>query len=411
MLMPQHTLRISPVLVAGSLALLTAVAIAAPTVVRVNSIAELRAAARAAGPGTRIELAPGIYEGGLYLENLQGEKGMPIVIAGVDPKTPPHLKGGRVGIHLVNPFFVELRDLTISGAGDNGISIDDGGKYTPKPRGLVLDQLRVTDIGPRGNHDGIKLSGIDGFHIENCVIERWGIESGGGIDMVGCHDGLIVSNHFQHHADPAKTGGTGIQAKGGTKNIVIRQNSFEHAGARSLNLGGSTGLQFFRPPLDQWPEGEPRYEASDITVEGNTFIGSTAPFAFVGINHAVVRYNTVYVPGKWAMRILQENKEPGFVASRCGVISNNIFVFRSDQWTENGVNLGPDTAPDTFRFTNNLWFCIDRPETSKPRLPTPEVDGVYGVDPQLRDPTHSDLRVKPGSPAQMQGIDAYRQPR
>jgi hypothetical protein len=269
----------------------------------------------------------------------------------------------------------------------------------------------VTDIGPRGNHDGIKLSGLDGFKIENCVIERWGIESGGGIDMVGCHDGLIVGNQFRHNADPANTGGTGIQAKGGTRNIIIRGNSFEHAGSRSLNLGGSTGLQFFRPPLDQWPENKPRSEASDLTVEGNNFIGSTAAFAFVGVDRAVVRYNTIYLPGKWAMRILQETKEPGFVASRGGVISNNIFVFRSDQWAEGGLNIGPDTAPDTFKFQNNLWFCIDRPEASKPRLPTAEVDGVYGVDPQLRDPAHGDLQVKPESPAKTQGSHAMPQAR
>ncbi|HEX8311115.1 MAG TPA: right-handed parallel beta-helix repeat-containing protein, partial [Chthoniobacteraceae bacterium] len=241
-----------------------------------------------------------------------------------------------------------------------------------------------------------------------CVIERWGIESGGGIDMVGCHNGLITGNRFRHDADPANTGGTGIQAKGGTRNIIIRQNSFEHAGARSLNIGGSTGMQFFRPPLDQWPKGEPRYEASDITVEGNTFIGSTAPFAFVGVDRAVVRDNTIYMPGKWALRILQETKEPGFVACRGGTVRNNIFVFRSDQWGEGGVNIGPDTAPDTFRFSSNLWFCIDRPEASQPRLPVAEEGGIYGIDPQFTAPEAGDLRLRSGSPAAGKGAAAFR---
>jgi hypothetical protein len=36
------------------------------------------------------------------------------------------------------------------------------------------------------------------------------------------------------------------------------------------------------------------------------------------------------------------------------------------------VNVGPDTAPDTFTFTHNLW-------TSMPTLPVTEDGGIYGV--------------------------------
>jgi len=70
------------------------------------------------------------------------------------------------------------------------------------------------------------------------------------------------------------------------------------------------------------------------------------------------------------------------------------------------VNVGPGTAPDTFRFAGNVWFCEDRPDQSRPRLPTPEKDGLVGVDPQLRDPAKGDFGVKPGSPAADKGADA-----
>ena len=36
------------------------------------------------------------------------------------------------------------------------------------------------------------------------------------------------------------------------------------------------------------------YEAKDITVEGCTFVGSEAPIAFVGVDGATVRFNTIY---------------------------------------------------------------------------------------------------------------------
>jgi hypothetical protein len=46
------------------------------------------------------------------------------------------------------------------------------------------------------------------------------------------------------------------------------------------------------------------------------------------------------------------------------------------------VNVGPNTAPSTFRFARNTWYCIDRPERSRLRLPTPETGGIYGVKPK-----------------------------
>src|SRR6185436_17236812 len=123
-----------------------------------------------------------------------------------------------------------------------------------------------------------------------------------------------------------------------------------------------TGLQFFRPK----PQG---YEARAIRVEGNTFIGSDAPVAFVGVDGAVVRFNTIYRPHKWALRILQETHAPGFVPSRGGVFEDNVVVFRLEGWIEGGVNIGPGTAPATFRFARNAWYCEDRPERSRPSLP------------------------------------------
>ena len=67
-------------------------------------------------------------------------------------------------------------------------------------------------------------------------------------------------------------------------------------------------LQYFRPPIGS----APHPEARDITVEGNTILGSEAAIAFVGVDGAIVRFNTIHVPHKWAIRILQESAGPGF---------------------------------------------------------------------------------------------------
>jgi hypothetical protein len=169
-----------------------------------------------------------------------------------------------------------------------------------------------------------------------------------------------------------------VQGKGGTADVVVRRNRFEHAGGRSVNIGGSTGLQFFRPALAK--DGE-HAEARNILVEGNRFVGSSAPVAFVGVDGAVVRFNTIERPSRWALRILQENRSPGFIACRNGEFTDNVVVFDSTKWSGGGINIGSGTAPATFKFARNWWYCADRPERSHPRLPTPEIDGVYGKPP------------------------------
>src|SRR6185295_6848225 len=107
-------------------------------------------------------------------------------------------------------------------------------------------------VGPGGNCDGIKLSGVDEFRVASCTVEGWGTGGGSAIDMVGCHDGVVESNNFlgASGAGESTSSGNGVQTKGGSANIVIRRNRFENAGARAINIGGSTGRQYFRPPLD-----------------------------------------------------------------------------------------------------------------------------------------------------------------
>ncbi|MDF2440307.1 MAG: hypothetical protein JWN98_1291 [Abditibacteriota bacterium] len=374
-------------------------------VVPVQSVVQLQQALREARPGTRIEIAPGDYAGGIYFKGLHGTAGRPIVITGADPKNPPHFKGGGNVLHLAAISHVELSDLILSGAPDNGLNLDDGAQYGTPSHHIVLRRLQVRDIGPDGNHDGIKLSGLEDFRIEECRLDRWG-RSGSGIDMVGCHRGVLENNQFRHSAEAEAGGAYAVQAKGGCRDITIRRNHFENVGARSINIGGSTGFTFFRPPLSSWPPEQERYEAKNILIEGNTFIGSTVPLAFVGVDGAIARFNTIYRPRRWAMRILQETREPGFASCRNGVVEDNIVVFRSHEWMEGGVNIGPNTAPQTFRFARNWWFCEDNPARSKPTLPTPEVGGVYGQDPQFCDPRTLDLHLQPDSPALKYGAQA-----
>ena len=182
-----------------------------------------------AKPGTTILIAPGTYQGGLHFNGLHGEEGKPIILAAADKENPPVFKGRNSCFHLTDPAFVELHNLVLTEARGNGINIDDGGSYDSPAHDVVLRSLTVRDVGPDGNRDGIKLSGLDNFRVENCTIERWG-SSGSGIDMVGCHDGKVTGCTFRHRSNVA---GSGVQTKGGGKNMVIHRCRFENAGGPS----------------------------------------------------------------------------------------------------------------------------------------------------------------------------------
>jgi hypothetical protein len=362
----------------------------------------LRRAAAAAGPGTRILLEPGEYPGGFSFSGLKGAPGKPIVIAAADAKRPPVIRGGGSAIQLTDPAHVEIEGLTITGASGNGLNIDDGGSYDSPAHHLVIRGVTVTDIGGNGNHDGIKLSGVDDFRIEGSRLERWGTRGGSAIDMVGCHRGVIEKNVFRH--DEAD-GASGVQAKGGSAEIMVRGNRFENAGGRAVNIGGSTGMAYFRPPLPEGNAAAERFEAHDIIVEGNTFTGSAAPVAFVGCDRSSVRFNTIYRPRRWALRILQETREPGFPPCRRGEFRDNLIVFEARGWG-GAANVGGGTDAASFHFARNVWYAIDDPARSRPQLPAAEEGGIAGRDPLLAGPEKGDFSVRAGSPAAKAGAHA-----
>jgi len=359
--------------------------------VHVADVGSLRAAVAHAKPGARILIQPGDYAG-LYMTDLHGTSKAPIVIAAADPAHPPRF---LAPIQFQKVSYIEFRDFAIQGASGNAIGVDDGGVRETPAHDILLSHLRISDV-PGSGSNGIKLAGIDDFRIDGCRVEHWG---GCAIDMVGCHRGLIEGCSFE------KGDGLGVQAKGASSDVTIQRCSFIDYGGRGVNIGGSTGIPFFRPPLDAIPAAS-RYEAKNIVVEGCTFLRGVAPVAFAGADGATVRFNTIVDPEHWALRILQETATPDFVPSRNGVFEDNIVVFHSS-WTEGGVNVGPGVAPQTFRFSHNWWFCSDRPDRSKPTLPAPEQDATIGRDPQLQDPEHGDLGVKPGSPASKVGAHAF----
>jgi hypothetical protein len=393
-----NRLRSSTVRRLAPLLLLFAAPLHAAEPIRVTDAGGFNRAVAAAKPGDTILVAAGDYASNFNFRGVHGTAKGPIVIAAADPAKPPRFVGKTAPLQFNGASHLELRDLVFAGASGNGLNIDDAGDPDKPSHHITLRNLRIRDIGPKGNSDGVKLSGVDDFTVEDCTVERWG-SGGSAIDMVGCHRGVIAECTFR------KGGANGVQAKGGSSDVAVRRCRFEDAGERAVNLGGSTGDDYFRPRLKDFPKGD-RYEAKGVRVEGCTFVGSSAAVAFVGVDGATVRYNTIYRPGRYAVRILQEKTGSGFVPCRNGVFERNVVVFRSDAWATGGVNVGGNTAPDTFTFADNLWYCEDRPDRSAPTLPTAEKGGVTGKDPGFKDAAKGEFGVGRDSPAGDRGAHA-----
>lgn len=345
---------------------------------------DLNSAAKQANPGDTIEIKGGVYSGTQLLYNLQGSSDAYIVIRAAENEEVL-FRGGTEAIHCTDVAYVKFEGLRFEGQSANGVNIDDGGSYETPSHDIFIEECFWLGMDALGNNDELKLSGVDFITIRNCVFAN-GSQGGSLIDMVGCHDVLVEKNTF------IGAGSNSIQMKGGSSGITVYRNKFINGGLRSLNIGGSTGLQFFRP---NWA----KYEAMSITVFANLFWGSDAPVAFVGSLNSLVANNTIIEPNRWAVRILQENISEGFVSCSYNEFSNNIVNFRNNAISEGAVNIGPNTLPATFIFDNNLWFNSDNPQWSSLNNNITHRNSILGSNPQFISLIDSNLNLKGNSPA------------
>lgn len=347
-----------------------------------KTYSNIRNAANQAIAGDTIFVYSGLYSGGMAIANLQGTAKDYIYIIG-EENQEVIIKGGSNSIQFSDAKYLKIQNLIFEEQTGNGLNIDDAGSIDTPTEFITITNCTFRNMAASGNNDQLKLSGLDNFIIENCRFEN-GAAGGSGIDMVGCHKGIIRNNYFTN------LGSNAIQAKGGTQYIEMSANYFENCGQRTLNLGGSTGLEFFRP-IDA------KFEAADLQVYSNVFIGSVAPIAYVGSVRVDVINNTIINPERWVMRILQETVDENRF-EKCGNnrFENNIIYFGNIS-TE--ANVGSNTAPETFTIKNNFWYNHQNPNWQRPTLPVTEENQIVKINPEFVDFSNRNFNLQENSKA------------
>jgi hypothetical protein len=347
----------------------------------------LSQAAAAVSPGDTIMIHENIYSGGTYISNLQGTANAEITIMPFPGDTVIY-SGGGTGWQLTDAAYLRIYGIIFEQQTANGFNMDDGGTYDTPSHHVLFDGCTFRNINATGNNDLLKLSGLDSFEVRNCLFLN-GSAGGSGVDMVGCHYGVFKDCHFEN------MGSNAIQAKGGTQYIRMERNFFKNCGQRAVNLGGSTGLQFFRP-IDA------TFEAADLQVYSSIFIGSVAPIAYVGCVRVEVVNNTIYTPGNWVIRILQETVDTSrFEPCGDNTFRNNI-IYRGNSLSTD-CNIGPNTAPQTFHFSNNLWYNYQDSGWPGPILPVTDSNNIVGSNPLFTNASAEDFSISMSSPAMGNG--------
>lgn len=109
----------------------------------------------------------------------------------------------------------------------------------------------------------------------------------------------------------------------------------------------------------------------------------------------IMALDTVIDPDKWLVRILQETKTKDgftFVPARNGLLYNNLFFFtRAKVSTE--VNVGANTAANTFTWENNAFYAHDAPAQSSVTLPGTKTANTEGTAPAFVDASKDDYHL------------------
>jgi len=268
-------------------AVVPSVAVAAPRVVAVSSIAQLQAAADAAQPGDRIELVNGTYttSGAITLRR-SGTSSAPITVAAQNVGGA-EIRGTN-GFSFADSDYVVVEGFKLRHSG--GVSVPAGSHHVRLARNNVQlssssgNWVTVTGNDVEVDHNTFQNKSTEGVFLQ--------VSGPGAADMA--QRTRVHHNHFRDHTFDGDNGGESIRLgysyrQLGSAKAVIEYNLFERADGDSeaISVKSSDNTVRYNTIRDSRGSIVLRHGNRNL-VEGNLMLGDTAGIRFYDNDHVIV---------------------------------------------------------------------------------------------------------------------------
>ncbi len=268
------------------------------------------------GRPTRITIAAGTYRGQcLYVEDHMRTAAAPLWIRGEGTVQIDCNDGNGQALGFDHVAYVAIEGLTVGPAtghyGDSAVHIAGKpidpntrasyGKWDPSHhvivRGMVARNLHRgadgdgdPDAYESGCCDGIKVNQAHHIWLLDNRISRTARH---GIDNVGVHDLWVCGNVLEDMVGA----GVGIEAKGGSEDVLLEGNLIRRARHRGIMLGGEGSGNIYMWPWDADYEGRNQVARNNVIIDA-----AEAGLGFYGCHDCLALHNTVWVTGDHAGR-------------------------------------------------------------------------------------------------------------
>jgi Right handed beta helix region len=330
-----------------------------------NPFLSLADASPMIGPGTRILLGPGNYDG-VTFTGKRGTADAPIWIEGPASGPSARIVGGDgPGLHVTGAQYWVVRNLAVTDLTQSaGINFDDG-MNVGSAHHVIIDRVLVGTVTSR---PCLLFSGVTDVTVRDSTL-------GGcdrGVMMVGVQRAVIGRTTIGAMTT------AGVALAGGSADIEVRQSVIGGVTGKGIWIGGESDGDQFRPRLTA---ASGNTEARDIRVFDNVIsnvddgitcsnCGSSlvAHNLFRGVDNSVLVLHQPYTD-----RDYQSTTYRFAPAGGVRLVNNAIEAASSD--TDAFYNDG-STAPSTCTFSHNMWLKNGGAWTLS--LPTTEEMGQNG---------------------------------
>lgn len=341
-------------------------------------------------PGDEIVLMPGRHRGA-HLRHVAGTGRRPITIRGLTLDRPALIDADQEGIALVAPKYVVIRDLVITGASINGITIAPDPDGDGVPVSVHIRNVTVRETGPNGRRHAIQVVDASNIVIEQCVIEGWG---GAAVDLVNCRQVEIRDTRMT--ALPRHGQQVAVSARGGCQRVLVADCDIVGPCGPAVRLGGTgdtllTATAAFEAAPE--PAGKPAPEAMHCQVLRCRIRDCVVPFELRNARDCMLRNLTIERPRR-AVLLIDPDADGTTVPSTGLIFSRSIVTWEPGDLSWMAV-AGPKADPMPITFDQNLWWST---ETATQRASLGTLPGrttaeqIQDVEPRL------DAEGRPANP-------------